>query len=1090
MGSKEMLRAVLFLLTCFGGITITGQNKAFGDIQDTDFAGPNVTALILVNADTDQDIAIIEEGDVFNLKEIGTSNLNIRAEVSEGTESVVFGYQGNSYYKIENLPVYAIGGDSKSDYDPWLPDIGPNSLNATAYLGDNGTKLSGPPLTVNFEVIEEAIERPAVVRINSGGPEVTFGESFFIADQYFSGNGKPYIQNKIADIFGTTQDEIYLSERSTNASKQSFSYKIPVTNGEYEINLHFAEIYWGASGGGPAGSGKRVFDIKLEGELILSDFDISAEVAPMTALVKTFTTTVTDQSLDLTFTASADQPKLSAIEVFGQGSLLSESEEIIIETLNITNCPTQALYVGDLTANAPGEIIVTVTSLSDGSVSDQCTITILDSVAQVGPSVNALILVNADTDQDIAIIEEGDVFNLEEIGTSNLNIRAEVSEDTESVVFGYQRNSNYKIENLPVYAIGGDSKSDYDPWLPDIGPNSLSATAYLGDNGSSLSGATLIVNFEVLEKESVPGDGNNLSAVVRINSGGPTIAYGDTLYMADEYFEGKGAEFIRSSITEIHGTTQDDLYKSERRATGNLESFTYNIPVSNGDYSVNLHFAETYFGAINGGQGGTGRRVFNVIIEGVNVLMEYDINAVVDPMTAVIETFSTKVTDGSLDILFSASYNQPKVSALEVFGDGQLTFDPTSCSWNTLKPSSLSKTESQSVKINNKLYVLGGFVENLDVTAITEIYDPVTDTWSKGAPMPYPVTHMGAVPVGEEIWILAGFGGDHPGIATDLVQIYNTVTDTWTTGPSLPQPRGSGGAVFSGGKIHYFGGLLPDRVTDVGDHYVINANNIAAGWETLAPLPEPRNHLGAAAVNGILYAIGGQFGHDDGVDDQAFLHAYDPETDKWTEKNDLRSDRSHFEPGTIVHNNKIMIVGGRRGSFIFNDITEYDPQTDTWKELCQLPAKLLAPSAKIIGDQLIVANGGDNGTCCLLDQTISMRVTPEITSEVLRTQTTASQVAINPEKSGSIDTESSMSAGDAFEKSLTIYPNPVNDLLTVKSSSQDPINITLISPTGKVLMEKNDVHQSTFDTSKVKAGMYILIVNNGESFRRFRLVKK
>lgn len=205
----------------------------------------------------------------------------------------------------------------------------------------------------------------------------------------------------------------------------------------------------------------------------------------------------------------------------------------------------------------------------------------------------------------------------------------------------------------------------------------------------------------------------------------------------------------------------------------------------------------------------------------------------------------------------------------------------------------------------------------------------------------------------------------------------------------------------------------------------------------------------------------------------------------------MRSDRSHFEPGTIVHNNKIIIVGGRRGSFIFNDITEYDPVTDSWSERCQLPARLLAPSAKVIGDQLIVANGGDNGTCCLLDQTISMTITPEINAKALRTHPDADRISITAENSKSNVNESGISTVDGLENSINIFPNPINDLLTVKTSSKNPINLTLIAPTGTVLIEVKDVvHQSTFDTSKIKPGMYILIVNNGEAYKRFRIIKK
>ena len=478
------------------------------------------------------------------------------------------------------------------------------------------------------------------------------------------------------------------------------------------------------------------------------------------------------------------------------------------------------------------------------------------------------------------------------------------------------------------------------------------------------------------DSELYNDDDPSLPAVVRINAGGPTIIYGDSIFMADDFFGGVESTYTNNNISDILETTQDVIYKTERSTNANLQSFNYSIPVTNGEYSVNLHFAEIYWGATNGGPGGTGQRVFDVSLEGVAVLTDFDLNDEVAPMTAVIHTFITTVTDQSLDIVFSATVNQPKLSALEVYGEGNLLIDPSECTWNTLASSTLSKVEAQSVKVNDKLYVLAGFEAGLQITGATEIYTPATNTWTNGAPMPTPVTHMGAVAVGEEIWILAGFVGNHPGVATNLVQVYNTVSDTWTTGPPLPNPRGSGAGAYSDGMIHFFGGLLPDRMTDVGEHYVLDINNQAAGWQTAADMPEPRNHLSGAAVDGIIYAIGGQFGHDGGVDDQSFLHAYDPGTDTWTDLENLPIERSHFEPGTIVHNNKIIIVGGRKGGMFFDEVTEYNPSTDTWTELCALPSNLLAPAAKVFGDQLIVANGGENGTCCPLNETISIAIEP------------------------------------------------------------------------------------------------------------------
>lgn len=309
-----------------------------------------------------------------------------------------------------------------------------------------------------------------------------------------------------------------------------------------------------------------------------------------------------------------------------------------------------------------------------------------------------------------------------------------------------------------------------------------------------------------------------------------------------------------------------------------------------------------------------------------------------------------------------------------------------SCQWNNLSNSNFEKLEAQSAKVGDKLYVISGFLNNLVNTDVIEIYNTTTDVWSTGTPIPLAVTHMGVTVVGTDIWVVGGFAGNHPGVATNLVQIYNTVTDSWSNGPALPAPRGSGAAVFNNGKIHFFGGLLPDRVTDTDEHYILDINNQGLGWVAAAALPNGRNHLSGASFNGLVYAIGGQHGHDNEnlVVDQDDLDVYDPSTDTWSSLADLPTARSHFEPGTIVHNGKIVIVGGRTGAnFFYDEIIEYDPINNVWTDRCDLPEKLLAPAAKVFNDRLIVANGGENGIDNLSDATRWLPIEAEFAPLVL-----------------------------------------------------------------------------------------------------------
>jgi len=152
-----------------------------------------------------------------------------------------------------------------------------------------------------------------------------------------------------------------------------------------------------------------------------------------------------------------------------------------------------------------------------------------------------------------------------------------------------------------------------------------------------------------------PPSGN----AIYINAGGPAVNTSGINWEADQYFAG-GSSFI--SGVAIANTTSDALYQSERFAGGNV---SYNVPVSNGTYEVQLHFAEIFF---NGVFSGTGKRVFNINIEGQNVLNNYDINAVTgaNVPTANIQTFNTTVSDGTLNINLNGIVENPKISAIAI----------------------------------------------------------------------------------------------------------------------------------------------------------------------------------------------------------------------------------------------------------------------------------------------------------------------------------------------------------------------------------------------------------------------------------------
>lgn len=216
-----------------------------------------------------------------------------------------------------------IGGDGTVSIPISLSRTDPDS-GGLNYIAAVLADADGRTSTLSNIIILELRNSPvSAIRINSGSnSSVNYGDITFLSDRHFTGT-KLYSNQNIVDIAGTDYDELYKTERSSDDVAGSFSYNIPVPNGNYSVWLHFAEIWFGATGGsGTAGAaGDRVFSVNIEGAPALTDYDIIAEVGTMTAIKKLFHTMVGDGMLNIDFSAKANRPKVSAIEVLSPGDV-------------------------------------------------------------------------------------------------------------------------------------------------------------------------------------------------------------------------------------------------------------------------------------------------------------------------------------------------------------------------------------------------------------------------------------------------------------------------------------------------------------------------------------------------------------------------------------------------------------------------------------------------------------------------------------------------------------------------------------------------------------------------------------------------
>ena len=107
-----------------------------------------------------------------------------------------------------------------------------------------------------------------------------------------------------------------------------------------------------------------------------------------------------------------------------------------------------------------------------------------------------------------------------------------------------------------------------------------------------------------------------------------------------------------------------------------------------------------------------------------------------------------------------------------------------------------ARTEVAVAEVGGKIYVVGGFGGEREL----EIYDPAANRWSRGASIPRELHHAAAVGWQEKLYVVGGFvEGWTP---TDDVHEYDPASDRWKRLAALPTPRGALAAAVLGGKVH------------------------------------------------------------------------------------------------------------------------------------------------------------------------------------------------------------------------------------------------------------------------------------------------
>lgn len=611
----------------------------------------------------------------------------------------------------------------------------------------------------------------------------------------------------------------------------------------------------------------------------------------------------------------------------------------------------------------------------------------VDQGTVAGDGMNGISLLSEENGTGTPVL-----FDIPGLTDSNsIDLYLEVSPGSEVVQAYYSLNGGATIDPL------GNPQSLPYSFLDANDANGL-AVGIMASRGTSAGFAATWDFINIVEGAIVTND------LLAINAGGETVTQEGIQYESDNYFNGG------KSFTNLNAQVPA-LYQTERSSA--TKEFSYQIPVSDTELQVSLEFAEIFWGANGGGPGGIGKRVFDVTIEGVKVLDDFDIYDEVGAEVPLSKTFAVTVTDGILDIYFSALHSdggidEPKVSAIRLNYDNSgseadpLTIAPisdiNSYSGDEIDLSVVASggdpAENFTYSIsgqpagiaieptNGHIYGIlppeafqGGINSNGDYQVQVYVNKPgsqqamesfswrVDRGWfSLDENENYIARHeCSFLQAGEKFYLLGGR-------ESNQVEMYDYKTDTWTIGGN-PMPVNLNhfqGVVFEG-LIWVIGAIQGDNYpNDTPAAHVWIYDPINDEWIQGPEIPEGRRR-GASALaehEGKFYLVGGNTnGHDGGY--VSWTDRFDPVTGTWETLNDMPHARDHFN--VIVYNDKLYAIGGRQsggpgGVFqpLVPEIDVFDFNSESWTTLApgaNIPTPRAGPVTALYKDKILVLGG-------------------------------------------------------------------------------------------------------------------------------------
>jgi hypothetical protein len=275
----------------FNGGTVEGGDQVLVTMQGEEGARPDPSTLV----------AKLDAGQMYQMGNLGTiivNGINLSSTLAYADVTVIRACQSDAdcWGGNDGCPASYCDGTTKTCERELIGNV--FGCNCNGVCGDS-----------------ESLR----LYLNCGGPSYTDpAGNYWLSDDGYFNTGKP--DSTTESISGTENDFMYQTDRWDDPFDPApMMYSIPLESGNYDIVLHFSEIYFSRTGA-------RRFDVLLEGSVVFSNVDIYAQAGNKNAAMNKTVTNfpVIDGALDVSFNSISNNPKVRQT----RGSTMLETQEL------------------------------------------------------------------------------------------------------------------------------------------------------------------------------------------------------------------------------------------------------------------------------------------------------------------------------------------------------------------------------------------------------------------------------------------------------------------------------------------------------------------------------------------------------------------------------------------------------------------------------------------------------------------------------------------------------------------------------------------------------------------------------------------